>query len=66
MFILELKDVVSDLLILIKGYCFVIVLIKELLVYFCVIGIYNNICIIINCKEEEKCFKDNELINRNK
>lgn len=66
MFILELKDAVSDLLISTKGHRSVIVLIKESSVYLCVTGIHNNTCIIINCKEEEKCFKDNEPINRNK
>lgn len=50
----------SDLLIFIKSYCFVIVISEELLVYFCVIGINKNLCIIIKCREDEYFFKDNE------
>lgn len=37
-----------------------IVINEELFVYFCVIGINKNLCIIIKCREDEYFFKDKE------
>lgn len=53
----------SDLQISTKSHYFVIVISEESSVYLCVTGIYKNICIMIKCKEEEKCFKDKETIS---